>query len=297
MTVPARPHWQPQGPATRCVIKGISLGWLNCTPTATAMGIERSTLGSNRPSGCNVRAAISPQDLSGGTTMPQNAEAARDFGVKVDVFVGANVVPPIWLARQCRAGRGFVLQGYTGPLVATKCRSTGSGVNHAVWVNEVRGGSLDDPSEALVYDPAADGRQAGWGKAAQGPQWWPWNTLIAFARALHPFGENDPRTLRSMGINGVYCGVFPDTEPHVHIRYGANRTSPFPDRTRVDQAELWSHTSPAFGEDNRISPRLQRDDLFVAYQRVVKSGELWLGNHDGNAWVPASKMRNVGGAK
>lgn len=296
MSIPSRPHWQPQGPANRCVIAGHQLGWLNCTPTSTAMGIEKSKLGANRPSGCNVRAAITPVDLSGGTTMPQCAEAAGDFGVPVIVRVGANVATPSWLATQLQAGRGAVLQGNTGVLVGSGHRSTGSGVNHAVWLNETRGGTLGHPNEGLVYDPAADGRTASWGKAVQGPQWWPWNLCIAFGRALHPFGEGDPRTLRSMDILGVYAGVFPDTEPHAHLRYGAKQTTPFPDRTRVDVEELWAHTTPGYGEDTRIHPRLQRNDLFTAYQRVVKSGELWLGSHNGSRWVPASKMRNIGGA-
>lgn len=295
MTIPSRPNWQPQGPANRCVIAGRQLGWLNCTPTATAMGIEKSKLGANRPSGCNVRAAISPADLVGGTTLPQCAGAAAKFGVTVDVHVGANVASPKWLATQLQAGRGVVLQGNTGVLAGSGHRSTGTGVNHAVWVNEVRGGTLGYPNEALVYDPAADGRSASWGKAAQGPQWWPWNLVVAFGRALHPYGESDPRTLRNMDILGLYAGVFPDTEPHVHLHYGATRTTPFPDRVRVDQAALWAHTTPNYGTTNRVTPRLERDDLFVAYQHVKRAGELWLGNHDGGRWVPASKVRNVGG--
>jgi hypothetical protein len=100
-----------------------------------------------------------------------------------------------------------------------------------------------------------------------------------------------------MGIQGIYVGVFPDTEPHVHLRYGAGRTAPFPDRVRVDRAELWSHSTPAYGVGNRIHPRLERNDLFVAYQRVTKSGILWIGSHDGTRWVPGSKVRNIGGSQ
>ncbi len=295
MGVPALPKWQPQGPASRCVYKGVALGWLNCTPTSFAMAIDRSTLHAVHPTGCDVR--VSTGDTSGGTTMAQCAPYAKQCGVATDVHAGSNVVSPTYVATQLRAGRSIVLQGNTKVLIGTKYRSTGSGVNHAIHIPAVRGGSLENPSEGLVYDPAADGHQAGWGKVAQGPQWWPWSLIVRFAHELHPWGEGDSRTLRSMGVNGVYATLFPDTEPHAHFHYGAVRTSPFPDRTRVNRDALWSHKTPSYGVANRISPRLHRDDLFVAYQKVNKAGIWWLGSHDGNRWVPQSKMRNVGGSE
>jgi len=297
MSVPARPHWQPQGPANRCVIDGHALGWSNCTPTATAMAVEKAWLSAIRPSGCEVRESITPRDVSGGTTLTQCKPFADAHGAPMSVYVGSKVVSPFYLAVQLQAGRGVVLQGNTGPLIATRFRSTGSGVNHAVYVNEVRGGKVGEPSEALVYDPAADGHRAGWGTAAQGPQWWPWNVAVAFARALHPYGESDPRTLKGMGITGVYSGVMPDTEPHAHLKYGAAKTSPFPDRVRVNVASAWTHSTPDVRVASRISPKLQRDDLFVAYQRVTKAGLLWLGSHDGNRWIRGDRVRNIGGTQ
>lgn len=295
MTVPSRARWQPQGPASRCVIQGHALGWLNCTPTSFAMGIDKSTLGAKRLTGCDVRESTG--DVAGGTTLLQCEPFAEKAGVKVDVYVGSKVVPPYWLAVQMQAGRGCVLQGNTSALISTPFRSTGSGVNHAAWVNDVRGGKLGEPAEALVYDPAADGHQASWGKAAQGPAWWPWSRVIRFAHALHPWGDDDPRTLSSMGIDGVYVAVFPDTEPHVHLRYGASRTSPFPDRLRVNVPAVYTHSTPAYGTANRIEPRLHRDDLFVAFQRVTKPDAVWFGSHDGTRWIPKSKVRNIGGTQ
>jgi hypothetical protein len=93
-----------------------------------------------------------------------------------------------------QSGQGVSLAGNTAPL--------GKGnVNHNVWLNECAGGTVGHPTSALVYDP--------W---SAGPAWWSWTQVYAFARALHPYGEADPRTLKSMGISGVYCGIFPDTE-------------------------------------------------------------------------------------
>lgn len=292
MSAPSRPHWQPQGPGNRCVIAGASFGWLNCTPAAFAMGIEKSTLGAQRPTACDIRKETLDRD--GGTTLRQCEPSAEKRGVRVDVYVGPAVVPPYWTAVQLQAGRGAVIQGNTRALNGTRFRSTGTSVNHAVWVNEVRGGSLGEPAEALVYDPAADGRRAGWGKAAQGPQWWPWATVKNFAADLKPWGDNDPRRL---GPGKFYAALFPDTEPHVHLRFGATRTTPFPDRARVDVAALWAHTVPAYGTSTRVSPRLERGDLFVAYQRVSRAGAVWLGDHDGTRWVPAGKVRNIGGTQ
>jgi len=295
MSVPALPHWQPQGPDSRCVLQGHQLGWENCTPTSVAMAVERSTLSALRPSGCEVRDFTG--DYIGGTTLPQCVKYAAAHNIHVDTYVGPNVVSPFYVGTQIRAGRSGVLQGNTEALLSTSHRSTGGRVNHAVYVAAVRGGSGGEPDAALVYDPAADGRVAGWGKAAQGPQWWPWLTVKKFAASLRPSSTDGGLTGTVLGPGKCYVALFPDTEPHAHFRYGGSRTTPFPDRTRVDVTALWSHRTPAYGTTNRISPRLERDGLFVAYQRVVKSGVLWLGSHDGTRWVPASKMRNVGGSQ
>src|SRR4249920_3458515 len=96
----------------------------------------------------------------GGHRLSQVAEVAqRHYGVRVTVRTGHNAISPASAAKQCRKGRGFVLQGNTAALTGD-LRVTNKGANHAVWVNEVHGeGPHGEPLEALVYDPMADGRR------------------------------------------------------------------------------------------------------------------------------------------
>jgi hypothetical protein len=189
-----RPVFQKEGPAGACVLDGQLLGWKNCTCLSFAMGIDKSTRGKVRITGCMVREEIQPRDTSGGTTIEQNAAVADLHGVHVGVHTGSGVASPYLVGLSLQSGHGVSLAGNTYPL--------GKGnVNHNVWVNEVMGGTPGHPTSALVYDP--------W---SNGPQWWSWSKVFSFARALHPYGEKDPRTLSSMGISGVYCGIFPDTE-------------------------------------------------------------------------------------
>ncbi len=203
-----RPHIAFEGPATACVIDGHVLGWTNCTPASFAMAIERSTLGRVRLTACSVRDKTG--DVSGGTTLDQNAYVSQQlYGIPTDVHNGNNVAQPAWTARQLQAGRPLVVQGNAGVLVGTKHRSTRGRVNHAVYVNEAVGGTLGVPEWAFVYDPAADGRVAGWGTAARGPQWWPWSLVLKFAAELQPWGDDDPRKL---GAGKLYVAVFPDTD-------------------------------------------------------------------------------------
>lgn len=187
-----RPAFQKEGPASPCVFHGQDLKWKNCTCLSFAMGIDKSTHGRVKMSGCDVRVATN--DWAGGTTIEQCAAVAGANGVHVEVRTGTNVVSPYYLGVQVQSGRGFSIAGNTQPL--------GKGnVNHNVWGNEVTGGTLGHPANVYVFDP--------W---SAGPAWWSWSKLISFARALHPWGEQDPRTLANMGINGVYTGIFPDTE-------------------------------------------------------------------------------------
>jgi hypothetical protein len=257
------------------------------------MGIQKATLGKVHPTGCDVR--VSTGDTVGGTMLSQCAPYAAACGAPMNVRIGSNVADFPWMARQLRAGRGMVVQGNSSAMIGTKWRCTGTGVNHAVYVNEVRGGTLDEPKEALVYDPAADGRKAGWGTADQGPSWWPWSLVKKFARALKPDGDTSSRTLASMGVNAAYCGVFGDTEPHFHSKFNGAKTTPFPDRVRVNAATVYSHNWPGYGKDRRVRT-LHDGDLFRAFQKVTKSGVVWLGNHDGTEWLPEKKLRQVGGA-
>lgn len=286
MTEPGRPTMQHQGPATSCVIHGRALGWLSCTSYAFAMGTDQGSAGRVKLTGCDFRDATN--DTAGGTTMAQNAPLAESRGVAVELHAGSNVAAPYYVAVQCRAGRGFVLQGNTGPLLSTSHRATAGSVNHAIFVSAVRGGRLGEPAEALVYDPAADGRKRAY-HVDSGPSWWPWSLVLAFAAALRPWGDGDSRKL---GPGKFYCALFPDQEPHVHLHFGGRRSSPFPDRTRVNRAAgQWRYRTPAYGATNRVEPKLADGDLFEAYQYV--NG--WAGNHDGNQWIPLSRLSHVGG--
>lgn len=280
---PTRIQWQNPK------YSGYARGWFGCTPHATAMAGDEGSVNRVVLTGKQIHAETG--DTSGGTTLNQCVPSLRRRGIKVDIYVGSEVVAPYWLAVQLQAGRCVIAQGSTKAFLGTIFRSTGTGVNHAITLADARGGTLGDPDEILVYDPAADGRKAGWGTAAKGPQWMPWGTVKAFFAALKPNGEDSVGTL---GPGKVYCAVLPDTEPHAHLRYNATNSSPLPDRTRVNVASVWLRTSPEFGSANHVK-RLYRDTLFVAYQKVTRGGVLWLGNHEGTRWVLASKMRNVGG--
>ena len=189
-----RPVFQKEGPAGACVLDGQQLGWKICGGLSTAMGIDKSTRGKVRLTGCMVRDEVTPRDVSGGTTIEQDAHVAALHGVAVEVHTGPRVASMYLVGLSLQSGRGIMLAGNTAPL--------GKGnVNHRVWANECAGGTPGRPTQALVYDP--------W---SAGPAWWSWSQLYNFARALHPYGEADPRTLKSMGVTGVYCGIFPDTE-------------------------------------------------------------------------------------
>lgn len=289
MGIPARPHFQPQGPDSRCIIDGKQLGWENCTPDSVAMAMEKATLGRVYLTACAVRKRTG--DTSGGTTLEQCARVARSLGVAVSVYDAGNLATPVQVARWLRAGRGVVVQGNTSALLShPSIRSTGGPVNHATYFNEVRGGTTDHPNEVLAFDPAADGRTAGWGKADQGPSWWPWEMALAFMAALRPSSTDGGVTGTRLGAGKAYCAVFADTEPHVHLDPNARRTSPFPDRVRFDEDNV-----PVFASadsDSTVRYRRNRGALFIAYQQY----DNWLGDHNGTHWVRKRQMRRIGGS-
>jgi hypothetical protein len=273
------------------------MGWLNCTPTSFAMAMEKATLGRVRVTGCDVRRQTG--DLSGGTTLWQCRTAAEHWGVKCDVRAGGNVIAPTGLAVRVSNGQGAVVQGNTSALLATKFRSTGTGVNHAVYLNEVRGGSSTSPREGLVYDPAADGRVAGWGTAAKGPQWWPWATVLNFCAALKPGGDG---TSARLGPGKVYAAIFADTEPHVHLYSGAVRTSPFPDKQIVNHRAPTGESAMRLGPSTayKVAMMVPNGTPFTAYQYKPNGGTDngttgWFGNHDGNRWIHESDLIGRGG--
>lgn len=302
MSIPSRPRYQQQGPDDNCIINGILLGWESCTGYSAAMGIDKSTLGLKRPSGCSVRRFTG--DTSGGLMLRQIADVATaHFGVYVATYTGENVMKPATGGDNLRAGHGLVLQGNAIAMVGTKHQSTGGRVNHAVWVNEGRGWNKINghwiPNEVLVYDPAADGRKAGWGTADQGPSWWSWSLLLKFAAALRPWGDNDSRLL---GPGKWYVGVFPDTEPHAHFHFGGHRPPApihWPDRTRVVSNGTWTRSRPDLGLATRVH-KLDQGALWEGWQYATgpeyQGSTLWLGNHLGTEWIHSKFLSHVGGA-
>ena len=281
VSIPSRPIFQPQNPA----YSHDPLGWLSCTAYSGAMLADRSTLGAKRPSGRDVRAVTG--DTTGGLTLPQVARALEtEYGVAVEVHTGSRAATPAYTLSQLRNGRGMILQGNAGALLHTPYRSTSGYVNHAVYANEARADNA-----VLVYDPAADGRRAGIDLASS---WWPWDVVLRFAAALRPWGNDDRRVL---GPGRLYAGFGPDTEPHVHLRYGAKRTSPFPDRTRVAYRDphrlIVVRSRPSMS--GRVVDRMAVGELFTAYQHVVTDRH-WYGSHDGTEWIADTRLSHTGGS-
>jgi hypothetical protein len=290
-----RPRFQQQGPDGNCRItvgdRTYNLGWDSCTMYAGAMAVDGSTGGRQRPSGCALRRASG--DVSGGTTLRQMADAVMKLtGIYVDVHTGANVLTPQRVARNARAGRRQVIQINADAMLGTKYQSTAGPVNHAVMVNEVRGGTLDEPDEALIYDPAADGRQRTY-HVDQGPSWWPWWLVKRACANLRPSGPGGSR----LGPGKVYVGVFPDSEPHVTLRTGAVRSKPFPDRTRAAEDTVRVRSQPF--TDAPVLYKVGKGALLVGYQYVHgdehEGSTLWLGNDDANEFVHVKNLSHVGG--
>lgn len=293
-----RPAYQHQGPAGNCVIDGRDYSWLSCTCYAGAMGIDKSSLGTHKPSGCSVR--DDTNDRVGGTTLPQIINVAMDgYRIFVEPHVGGNVANPKYLALQLSSGRGAVVQGNTRALIGTTHQSTQGGVNHAIWANETRGGTSTNPAEVLIYDPAADGRKRSY-HVDQGPSWWPWSRLLAFAAALRPWGDTDSRTL---GPGWVYCGIFPDTDSVFIAKFGGKRTKPFPDRQRADcpKTEMVNvRSTPSHKAGDNIVGHLKDGDLWTAFQ-VTTTGAMfhgskkWYGDRKGLRWVHSARLIHEGG--
>lgn len=302
---PYDPELQAQNPA----ISGYYLGWVSCTAYGVAMGIDDFTATGRRVTGRRVRELTG--DLSGGLTLPQGAAAAAKLGVRVAVRVGSNVISPkAALLLLAESDRPFGLQGNTSALIRAKgltgqaLRSTGVGVNHYVHVSRLIGVRMTSTGitadGALVFDSAADGREAGFGRAAKGPDWWPWSTVLAFAAALHPWGESDPRVL---GSGKFYAGFFDgDGEPHAHLKWSAKKTSPhFPDRTRAQAPDgRFVNVYAAPDMNSRVVGTLEDGALFNAYQVTMSGADYrgsrrWYGNHAGTRWVHEYRLSHEGG--
>ncbi len=313
MAASSRPVFQKQGPETNCVLQGHRLGWKSCTAYAMAMGIDVATGGAVRPSGCKVRSLTG--DVENGLTLSQVAEVAQaHYDVRVAVRTGRNAIAPAVAARLVRSGRGFVLQGNTGALPKDLQSGGPAAVNHAVWVNDVRGGTPDHPEAATVYDPAADGRRPGIRKGAVA---WPWDTVLAFAAALRLDDHG-----RRLGPGRIYAGFIarrpadgdtPDAVPAptpkladgLVLRFGASRTTPFPDRTLADPPagrKVNVRRRPDRLLPGDIVDLLPARSLFLAFQRTTagampagSGSRVWYGNRNGTEWIHESGLRGEGG--
>jgi hypothetical protein len=318
MTGMARPKFQKQGPRTNCILGKKELGFKSCTAYAMAMGIDAYVGDDDPPSGCAVRKHT--KDFDEGLSLSQVADVAQDhYGVRVTVRTGGNTISPASAAKQCRKGRGFVLQGNTAALMG-KLKVTKGGANHAVWVNEVMGeGPHGEPLEALVYDPMADGQKG----RPKGKQSWPWPTVLAFAAGLtfkHVNKKTKKVTFTTLGPGKFYAGfvpkprVEPDTGKRIAVKTAADvvlfknakRTTPFPDRTRANPPK--GHRVNVRSRPDRMLPgdivdRVPNGALFIAYQ-FIEDGEKppgstskrWYGNRTGTEWVHVSGLRRIGGS-
>lgn len=284
MSIPAKPQrFEKEGPTSPCTLGGVDLKWKNCSCLSCAMGMNKSSYGRIDMSGCAVRSATN--DHSGGTTIPQMQAVCSAHGVATDAHTGGDVASLFYLSYQCHNGRGFCLQGNTEP--------DGRGnVNHMVWVNNTVGGTAGDPDGFMVWDPWSDGEA-----------YWSYAKLKAFMLALHPYGEGDSRTLKSMGVNGGYALVFPDTEPHVHLHYGGHRSSPFPDGLRAKSPTAGHRVNVRTRPDrvvaSDVAGTLADNARWTAYQKTVTGVRLagsstWYGNHNGDRWVHSSGVTGAG---
>ena len=311
MVTAVRPVFQAQGPATNCVIDGEALGWKSCTAYSMAMGIDSATAGAKRPSGCKIRKLTG--DTEKGLMLSQVAEVALEhYDVRVSVKTGASAISTASALKQIRIGRGFVLQGNTSALPPHLQAGGPTPANHAVWVNEVRGGNDAAPDEALVYDPAADARRPGIDK---GPTWWPWSVVLAFAAAL----ELDKSGHRKLGAGRMYAGFIQAPEEGAHspkgivdtikpaadvtLRFGAKKTTPFPDRMRTNRPggkKTNIRSRPDRIEPVDIVDQVRDGSLFIAYQKTTKGAKVgdsrtWYGNRRGTEWIPELRLRHIGG--
>lgn len=293
---PYRPAFQPEGPTSACILHGRELGWSICTSLSFAVGIDRATLGRIRISGCQVRDETG--DYIGGTTIEQNAAVALSHGVKVDIHTGPGVASPYQVALALQAGRGVAAAGNLSAVIGTAHQSNGVRVNHNVWLNEVRGGTIGKPDAVFVYDHAANGRHAPWGTSAQGPEWWPWSLALAFFAALRPASTDGGTTGSLLGAGKVYAGIFPDTEPHFWSKFGGVATSPYPDVTTgkagSTDAQRRLRGGPGF-EYKPAGPKLLPvGGQFTAYQTVANAQGHWYGNVDGSLWINGSGLSGLG---
>ena len=280
MTVPDRPRFVKQ-------LDGSRYAGLNCTCAAAAMAVDRHTIGRIQTTGAYVRALTG--DTSGGTTLAQvDAALNRRWGVDLDVEYGLAFATFI---DRLKAGQGAILQGWEAVTRGTKWQASETfGGNHAWFVNQ-----YNSERGLLVYDPLADGRRSG---IAKSPFWIPMAVVREWAGKLDISDPAEP--YRALGLGRVYAAFTKDTEPHVHLRYGGRRTTPFPDHVVSNGSAGYVRSAPRTDAEYKIR-RLKQGETLTMYQ-VTDSGDSfngsrrWYGGHDGTSWVHASRLNGKGGS-
>ena len=294
----ARPVFQHQGPDRNCVIDSHAIGWLSCTAYAMAMLIDAATDGVRTPKGCQVRNKVKPQDVEGGLTLGQVSRVAREvYGVPIVRRTGLNAIKIENAARRIQDGQGFVLQGNNDGWEGRKF------VQHAVYVDRVRGGTRGAPAEALVYDSQRRKRT----DTRTGAVWMPWSKVMGFGKAMrvNSAGAKVP-------AGRIWAGFGPQrmaraaAGPHplqVTLAFGAVKLA--------EPAGFRATPPPGRRINVRATPRstaaeptdlLEDGELFVAWQRVDDGArpspgatQRWFGSRDGTDWVHASGLRRIPG--
>lgn len=269
----------------------------NCGCAVDAMTADRATKGAIRKTGARMRELIG--DRTGGTNLEQSDKVLASLGVSLEVRTPGRFVD---LEAALYAGRGANVAGWYAPVQGTKYQGsetfTGS---HRIFLNEGRGWSKGSDgrmhaAEILVLDPLADGRRAG---IDEGPTWWPTELVESFTWRLDVSDPAEP--YRALGKGLAYYGLTIDTEPHVTLRYGGVRTSPFPDRTRVANAPKGRRVNirRAPNRDQAPVDSAANGDVFIAWQHArgeqLGGSRLWYGNQNGNRWIHSANLIGEGG--
>lgn len=269
----------------------------NCGVSVDAMSAERATLGRLRLSGADIRERLNDHD--GGTNLTQSKAVLARYGVRLDL----DQPGPFWkLEAAIREGRGANTAMYYAPVRDTEFSGSETfGGNHRIWVSEGRGWFQDGrgrwhAEEYHVFDPLADARRKG---IADGPDWWPRNLLMRSCWRLNVASPGD--NYLALPEGWAYFGLVKDTEPHAQLRFGAERTTPFPDAcVTVAPAGKKVNVRRAPNRDQEPINERRRGQPWRAWQ-VTRDGErvdgsrVWYGNQDGTRWIHSANLAREGG--
>ena len=179
-------------------LDGSGTAAFDCGPATTAMGADRASGGSVRPS---IRVVRTKMGVPRGPTDPWDWKRALDEFDGAMKREGLRPIP----SRIVDGGelaelhdllvekrRGVLLAidyGTVARLAPRLWSSTSFRGNHAVLVDGGR--EHDGRDEGRVFDPLADGRTIGGKRMVRGPRWWSWS-LIRAAAANVKDRDGDP---------------------------------------------------------------------------------------------------------